>query len=208
MGDGGGGTRPDAISTSLCRLRRLTNECRLEEDKNTQDLLKKWGGHFLCGPHQAEKWGDASPPHPPPIYAHAGYVLYLEHHQSTLEVTGYVLYLEHHQSTLEVTGHVLYCEHCQPTLEVTGLNVLYCEHCQSTLEVTGLNVLYWEHSQSTLEFTGLNVLYWEHCHSTLEVIWYVLINASSYKWVFYNVISQCQQLDCFTTCVEGLHDFN
>ena len=28
------------------------------------------GGHFLCGPHQAEKWGDASPPRPPPIYAH------------------------------------------------------------------------------------------------------------------------------------------
>ena len=31
-GTGGGGVRPDAISTSLCRLRRLTNECRLEEE--------------------------------------------------------------------------------------------------------------------------------------------------------------------------------
>ncbi len=33
-----GGVRPDAISTSLCRLRRLTNKCRLEEDKNTRDF--------------------------------------------------------------------------------------------------------------------------------------------------------------------------
>ena len=64
---GDGGVRPDAISTSLCRLRRLTNECRLEEEQNTRDfpLFKPksgGGGHFLCGPHQAEKWGDASPP--------------------------------------------------------------------------------------------------------------------------------------------------
>ena len=34
----GGGTGHDAISTSLCRLRRLTNECRLEEYKNTPDF--------------------------------------------------------------------------------------------------------------------------------------------------------------------------
>ena len=59
------GTRPDAIS-SLCRLRRLTYECRLEGDK-THDIFhflkqKSGGGHFLCGPHQAEK--------SPPIYAH------------------------------------------------------------------------------------------------------------------------------------------
>ena len=31
----GGGTCPDAISTSMCRLRSLTNECRLEEDEHT-----------------------------------------------------------------------------------------------------------------------------------------------------------------------------
>ena len=61
----GRGTRPDAISTGLCRLRRLTYECRLEGDK-THDIFhflsKKVGGHFLCGPHQADKWGgDAFP---------------------------------------------------------------------------------------------------------------------------------------------------
>ena len=32
-------------------------------------LSKQVGGHFLCGPHRAGKWGDASP-RPPPIYAH------------------------------------------------------------------------------------------------------------------------------------------
>ena len=35
---------------------------------------KKWGGHFLCGPHQAEKWGGRlPPPRPPPIYARESY---------------------------------------------------------------------------------------------------------------------------------------
>ena len=70
------GTGPDAISTSLCRLRRLTNECRLEEYKNTRDFpifeqKSGGGGYFLCGHHQAEKWGERRVPQPPPIYAHA-----------------------------------------------------------------------------------------------------------------------------------------
>ena len=74
-GGGAGVTRPDAIPTSLCRLRRLTNECMLEEEQNTRDFPlfnpKSGGGHFQCGPYPPEKWGTgASPPHPPPIYAH------------------------------------------------------------------------------------------------------------------------------------------
>ena len=43
------GSRPDAIYTSLCRLRRLTNECRLEGDKTHEIfhfLSKKVGGTF------------------------------------------------------------------------------------------------------------------------------------------------------------------
>ena len=53
-------------------ITQADNECRLEGDK-THEIFhflskKVGGGHFLCGPHQAEKWGDASP-RPPPIYA-------------------------------------------------------------------------------------------------------------------------------------------
>ena len=60
-------TRPDAIYTSLCRLRRLTNECRLEGDKTHAIFhfyAKKWGGGTFPMSHQAEKLGDASPPSP------------------------------------------------------------------------------------------------------------------------------------------------
>ena len=49
-------------------ITKADNECRLEGDKTHEIfhfLSKKWGGgHFLCGPHRAEKWGDASPPVP------------------------------------------------------------------------------------------------------------------------------------------------
>ena len=51
-------------------ITQADNECRLEGDK-THEIFhflskKVGGGHFLCGPHQAEKWGggDASPPVP------------------------------------------------------------------------------------------------------------------------------------------------
>ena len=49
-------------------ITQADNECRLEGDK-THEIFhflskKVGGGHFLCGPHQAEKWGDASPPSP------------------------------------------------------------------------------------------------------------------------------------------------
>ena len=43
---------------------------------NTHDIFdflsKKVGGrgHFLCGPHRAEKWGGDASPRPPPIYVH------------------------------------------------------------------------------------------------------------------------------------------
>ena len=67
-GRGGGGTRPDAISTSLCRLRRRTNECRLEEEQNTRDfpLFKpKSGGDIsYVVPTKLKSGGDASPPSP------------------------------------------------------------------------------------------------------------------------------------------------
>ena len=47
-------SRPDAIYTSLCRLRRLTNECRLEGDKSFIKHMKfstKWGeGTFPITP--------------------------------------------------------------------------------------------------------------------------------------------------------------
>ena len=71
----GVGVRPDAISTSLCRLHRLTNECRLEEEQNTRDFPlfkpKSVGGDIsYVVPTKLKSGGDASP-HPPPIYAHA-----------------------------------------------------------------------------------------------------------------------------------------
>ena len=69
--------RPDAISTSLCRLRRLTNECRLEEEQNTRDfpLFKpKSGGDIsYVVPTKLKSGGDASPPSPTdlrPCYVH------------------------------------------------------------------------------------------------------------------------------------------
>ena len=55
-------------------ITQADNECRLEGDK-THEIFhflskKVGGGHFLCGPHQAEKWGGGTrPPRPPPIYA-------------------------------------------------------------------------------------------------------------------------------------------
>ena len=73
---GGGGARPDAISTSLCRLRRRTNECRLEEEQNTRDfpLFKpKSGGDIsYVVPTKLKSGGGDASPHPPPIYAHGG----------------------------------------------------------------------------------------------------------------------------------------
>ena len=57
--------RPDAISTSLCRLRRLTNERRLEEEQNTRDfpLFKpKSGGDIsYVVPTKLKKGGGQSP---------------------------------------------------------------------------------------------------------------------------------------------------
>ena len=77
-GTGGGGwVRPDAISTSLCRLRRLTNECRLEEEQNTRDFPlfkpKSGGGDIsYVVPIKLKSGGGGgdTSPHPPPIYAH------------------------------------------------------------------------------------------------------------------------------------------
>ena len=71
VGDGGDASRRYLYTP--VSITQADNECRLEGDKTHEIfhfLSKKVGGHFLCGPHQAEKWGgDASPPRPPPIYA-------------------------------------------------------------------------------------------------------------------------------------------
>ena len=68
---GGDASRRYKLYTPVS-ITQADNECRLEGDK-THEIFhflskKVGGGHFLCGPHQAEKWGDASP-RPPPIYA-------------------------------------------------------------------------------------------------------------------------------------------
>ena len=68
-GTGGDASRRYLYTPVL--ITQADNECRLEGDKTHEIfhfLSKQVGGHFLCGPHQAEKWGDASP-RPPPIYA-------------------------------------------------------------------------------------------------------------------------------------------
>ena len=72
VGVGGGDASRRYLYTPVS-ITQADNECRLEGDK-THEIFhflskKVGGGHFLCGPHQAEKWGDASPPRPPPIYA-------------------------------------------------------------------------------------------------------------------------------------------
>ena len=75
MGDGGGGDASRRYLYTPVSITQADNECRLEGDKTHEIfhfLSKKVGGHFLCGPHQAEKWGRrVPPPRPPPIYAHA-----------------------------------------------------------------------------------------------------------------------------------------
>ena len=70
VGDGGDASRRYLYTP--VSITQADNECRLEGDK-THEIFhflskKVGGGHFLCGPHQAEKWGDASP-RPTPIYA-------------------------------------------------------------------------------------------------------------------------------------------
>ena len=73
MGDGGDASRRYLYTP--VSITQADNECRLEGDKTHEIfhfLLKKvGGGHFLCGPHQAEKWGGRvpPPPRPPTIYA-------------------------------------------------------------------------------------------------------------------------------------------
>ena len=67
VGDGGGDASRRYLYTPVS-ITQADNECRLEGD-NTHEIFhflsKKVGGHFICGPHQAEKWGgDASPPSP------------------------------------------------------------------------------------------------------------------------------------------------
>ena len=68
-GTGGGDACRRYLYTPVS-ITQADNECRLEGDK-THEIFhflskKVGGGHFLCGPHQAEKWGgDASPPPSP-----------------------------------------------------------------------------------------------------------------------------------------------
>ena len=66
-------SRPDAIYTSLCRLHRLTNECRLEGDKTNEIfhlLSQKVGGDISYVVPTKLKSGGTRPLRPPPIYAH------------------------------------------------------------------------------------------------------------------------------------------
>ena len=66
VGDGGDASRRYLYTP--VSITQADNECRLEGDK-THEIFhflskKVGGGHFLCGPHQAEKWGGARPPVP------------------------------------------------------------------------------------------------------------------------------------------------
>ena len=65
VGDGGDASRRYLYTP--VSITQADNECRLEGDKTHEIfhfLSKKvgGGGHFLCGPHQAEKWGGTGPP--------------------------------------------------------------------------------------------------------------------------------------------------
>ena len=65
----GWGTCPDAISTSMCRLRSLTNECRLEEDEHTwyfRLFKQKSGGGDISYvvPTELKSGGGTRPPVP------------------------------------------------------------------------------------------------------------------------------------------------
>ena len=67
--EGHGGDASRRYLYTPVSIMQADNECRLEGDK-THEIFhflskKVGGGHFLCGPHQAEKWGDASPPPSP-----------------------------------------------------------------------------------------------------------------------------------------------
>ena len=64
VGDGGDASRRYLYTP--VSITQADNECRLEGDK-THEIFhflskKSGGGHFLCGPHQAEKWGGTRPP--------------------------------------------------------------------------------------------------------------------------------------------------
>ena len=88
-GDGGGDASRRYLYTPVS-ITQADNECRLEGDK-THEIFhflskKVGGGHFLCGPHQAEKWGGGRVP---PVPHRSTPVVVIDKHNK-VQLTDYV----------------------------------------------------------------------------------------------------------------------